>query len=400
MSEFEKKSQEVLGSLQRNLSRIISCFGDPSVVRPVDLRNLLGADMNLAWKVNRLVNTADLFSLGKYLPGVKALKNFAVLAEKAGVPDRDTNALRESCSELEWLVRSYAGSRKELEIMLAGLSTEERTGNDSLHRSRSFQGNSYTFGMQSEVQLATNILMISDKKPGTVDICRIRGSIGLSRTRPEVPWRVSGTSILDARGRVKNSTAKEFLSTPPPGEPPILREFSSPDLPEFGSVTDSQGRTSYFLKGTEIGLKSAISLFTGEIIRNSGPLYGSRTGDGVALNNSSRTPSKRFTVEVYLPEEFQGRSMETEMWSLLFPSANHTGMTPGDRLPLTEQPMIYDAGRSPVPLAGVPVYSKMISWCFQRIGKDIHKHRLVRLSVEYPPIPASIDVLLELPLKK
>ena len=91
--------------------------------------------------------------------------------------------------------------------------------------------------------------------------------------------------------------------------------------------------------------------------------------------------------------------METEMWSLLFPVANHTGMTPGDRLPLTEHPMIYDTGRSPVPLAGVPGYSKMISWCFQRIGRDINKHRLVRLSVEYPPIPASIDVLLELPVK-
>lgn len=397
MSEFEKKASEVLSGVQKSMNRIISFFGDPAVVRPVDLRDLMGLDMNLAWKISRLVNTADVFSLGKYLPGKKAIHTFALKACEAGIPKEDIKRLEDASMELEWLVRSCAGSRKELEVMLAGLSTEERTGNDSLHRRKSFEGNSFTFGVQSDVQLSTSILMVSDKTPGSVDICRIKGQIFLYRTRPEVPWRVAGTSILDADGKLKPSKDRDYLYPVEKNKPPVLREFSSPNLPEFGSVTDRTGRTSYYLKGSEMGLLSSIDIFTADIIRNTGHLYRKNPNEGVALNNSSRTPTRRFTVEVYLPEEFSGSPWEVEMWSLLFPVSDHSGMTPGDRLPLAEQPVRFNPGRSPVPLAGVPVYSQMISSCFDRIGRDIGNYSLLRLSVDYPPIPASIDFLVALP---
>lgn len=195
---------------------------------------------------------------------------------------------------------------------------------------------------------------------------------------------------------MKNA-AREYPFPVNPGEPPLMKEFSSPDLPEFGFITDRSGRTSYFLKGTEIGLKSSISVFTCEMLRNSGPLYGKKKDDGVALNNSSRTPSRRITVEAYLPAQFRDCSWETEMWSLLFPVTDHTCMTPGDRLPLAERAKVYPGGRSPVPLAGIPCYPSMISDCFKRLGKNIADYSLIRLSVEYPPIPSSIDILVELP---
>ena len=399
MSEFEIKAAEVLGGIQDALIQVISCFGDPVAVRPVDLKNLLEVDMNLAWKISHLANSADLFSVGKYLPGKKAVLNFVSQAEKAGLPDDIVQTVKDSFRKMEWLVRSYAGSRKELEIMLAGLSTEERKSNDCLQRRKSFEGNSYTFGVQSDVQLSTNILMASEKKPGTVDICKIKGQVGLYRTRPQVPWRFSGTSILDEEGNVKNTTQCEFPFPCGNHEPPILKEFSSKELPEFGSVTDRDGRKSFYIKSEEIGIKSAINIFTAETVLHAGNLYRNTINEGAALQNSSRTPTRKYIVELFLPEEFSNSPWEVEMWSLIFPASHHSAMTPGDKLPLSEQPVVYKSGRSPVPLPGVPVYTDLITSCFQRLGRNIKKYSLLRLTMEFPPMPARLDFLIALPEK-
>ncbi len=399
MSEFETEATEVLGGIQDALIQIISCFGDPVAVRPVDLKNLLAVDMNLAWKISHFANSADLFSVGKYLPGKKAVLNFASQAEKAGVPGDTVQALKDSFKELEWLVRSYAGSRKELEIMLAGLSTEERTSNDCLHRRKSFEGNSYTFGVQSDVQLSTCILIASKKNPGTIDICRIKGQVGLYRTRPQVPWRFSVTSILDEEGIVKRTTQSEFLFPRGIHGPPILKDFSSKELPEFGSVKDRYGQKSFYIKSDEIGIKSAINIFTAETVLNAGHLYRKIVNEGAALQNSSRTPTRKYIVELFLPEEFANSPWQVEMWSLIYPAPDHSAMTPGDKLPLSEQPVVYKRGRSPVPLPGVPVYSDLLKECFQRIGRDIKKYSLLRLTMEYPPMPARLDFIVSLPEK-
>lgn len=399
MSEFEIKASEVLGGLQNAILQIISAFGDPIAVRPVDLRNLLEIDMNLAWKISHLAHSTDLFSVGKYLPGRKATANFLKQAENAQVPANDIDALKESFNQLAWLVRAYAGSRKELEVMLASLSTEERTSNDCLHRRKSFEGNSYTFGVQSDVQLSTHILMPSDKRPDTVDICRVKGQVGLYRTRPQVPWRFSVTSILDEDGIVKNTSKDEFPFPSGIYGPPILTDYSSKELPEFGSVKDRYGQKSFYIKSEEIGIKSAINIFTAETVTNTGRLYRKSINDGAALQHASRIPTRKYIIELFLPEEFANSPWEVEMWSLIFPASDHSAMTPGDKLPLSEQPVVYRRGSSPVPLPGVPVYSDLIKDCFKRIGKDINKYSLLRLTMDYPPMPARLDFLIALPEK-
>ena len=399
MTEFEDRAQTVLEKLQRALASIIGEYGDPAIIRPVDICEFMGIDMNLAWKVSRLVNSTDVFSLGKYLPGRKAIGNFCVKALESNCSSRKVNDLREASIDLEKLKRTYAGSRKELEIMLANLSVEERAGNDSIHRRKSFEGNCYTFGIQSDVQLSSVILTPARSGNNMLDICRIRGHIGLFLIRPDVPWRVASTYILDSTGKIKSTPHRDFLFPINDGEPPLVREFCSAELPDFGSVTSRSGRTSYFLKGMGMGKTSAINLFTAEVIRDTGILYRKSPDDGVALNNSSRTPTRKIVVEVFMPGEFSSSPYQLEMWSRLFCSDDMSQMTPGDLLPLNEQPVLFSAGRAPVPVPGVPEYCNLIESCFHNLGEDPADYRLLRLTVDYPPIPSSIDVLLGLPEK-
>ena len=399
MSIFEKKATETLQCLQDSLTSVIRHFGDPVALRPVDLCNYMNLDMNLAWKVARLVNSNDIFSMGKYLPGDKALRTFCDKAVTAGVADETAVKVREISSSLDDLIRTGAGSRKQFTVMLAGLSTEERTANDMIHRRKSFDGNSYTFGVQSEVQLSVCILMVSRDDPGQVDLCRVRGHAGLLGTRSGVPCRIASTYILDSGGNVKTTPRREFLYPAEPGEPPFLQEFSSNPMPDFGSVTNSSGETSFFLTGKEIGTRSSINFFAAEVLRNTGTLYRSGPDDGAALNNRISIPTRRLVAEVYLPEEFTGPVYETELWSLLYPSRDYSGMTPGDSLPISEQPVLYRKGKAPVSLSGISCYTAMMESCFSKLEQNRKNFRLLRLVMEYPPIPASMDFLIGLPEK-
>lgn len=400
MSVFEKKATETLECLKNSLTSVIQHFGEPNALRPIDLCNFMNLDMNLAWKVNRLVNSSDLFSMGKYLPGDKALRTFSEKAAEAGVPDETAMKVRQVSTDLDLLIRTGAGSRKQFTLMLAGLSTEERSANDVIHRRKSFEGNSYTFGVQSEIQLSVCILMVSKDDPNLVDLCRIRGHAGLSRTRTGIPCRVASTYILDSNGNVKTTPSREYLDSVEPGKPPFLQKFSSSPMPDFGSVTDSSGKTTFFIIGREIGTRSSTNFFTADVMRKSGALYRSAPGEGAALNNSISIPTKRLVADVYFPEEFNGTAYEAEMWSLLYPSRDYSGMTSGDSLPVTEQPALYRQGKAPGSLAGIPCYKAMMESCFGKLELDMRDYSLLRLSMEYPPIPASVDFLIELPEKR
>ena len=397
MTEFEDKATVTLMRLQNALANVIADYGDPVILRPIDLCELININMNVAWKINRLVNSTDVFSFGKYLPGRKALNNLCESASKAGSSTLKVTELKEASTELDVFIRTHAGSRKEFDLMLANLSIEERHGNDSVHRRKSFEGNSYTFGVQCDVNLSTNIIIPSKLRDDSLDICRIRGQVGLRLIRPDVPWRVTSTYITDSDGKQKSSSNSEYLFCSNTSDAPVAREFCTPNLPEFDCKTSKTGRTSYFLKNMEMGMQSSISVFTVELMKNAGPMYRKNPTDAFALNTTSRIPAKSFVVEMYVPREFDSGSCRTEMWSRLFVSTDPSERIAGDVLPLGEQPVVYPIGRVPVPVPGISNYGNLLSKSFVELKIDPRNYRLLRLTIDYPPIPVGISLMMKHP---
>ncbi len=397
MTEFEKTAGDTLTKLQNALSDVIAEYGDPMILRPVDLCELISIDMNVAWKVSRLINSTDVFSFGKYLPGRKAFSNLCISAMDAGSTPAKVKELQNASAKLDVFIRTHAGSRKELELMLANLSIEERVGNDSVHRRKSFEGNSYTFGVQCDVNLSTNILIPSSDQNNSLHICRIRGQVGLRLIRPNVPWRVMSTYITDSTGKQKDSSKSEYLFCSDSDDAPVAREFCTPDLPEFGCKTSKAGRKSYFLKNMEMGIKSSINVFTVELMRNVGPMYAAGPDDAFALNSTSRIPAKSIVIEVYVPQQFDPSTCRTEMWSRLFVSSDPSEKIAGDILPLSEQPMIYPIGRASVPVPGISGYRNLINKTFMELEVNPKDYRLLRLTIDYPPIPVGISLMMKHP---
>ena len=87
------------------------------------------------------------------------------------------------------------------------------------------------------------------------------------------------------------------------------------------------------------------------------------------------------------------------MWSRLFGSDDMTEMIPGDLLPIDEQPVIYSLEKRLSPIPEIPEYSQLMNACFLKLSVNPEDFHLVRLTMDFPPIPTSIDILIGLPEK-
>lgn len=399
LKEFESKAEKVLTALQTSVAAVLGEFGDPFLTSPADISEIMELDINIAWKVSKLANSPDLFSIGKFFPGCEDIDVFCRQATLLKCSQQNIHSLKEASAHLEKLINEYASTREETELLLSTLSLKERSEETILDRKKAFTGNRNTFGLQSDVQLSSIILMPAESGKDMMDLCRIKGHIGLLLSRPDVSWRISSTNIMDSEGKLTSNPGRLPLFSQADGEPPLIKKFCSENLPRFGTSTTRSGRINYYLDIDESEISDPFNLFTAEVLRDTGRLYRQCPDDGAALNNTSRIPTKHIALEVYIPLKFGSIPIEVEMWSRLFGSDDMTEMIPGDLLPIDEEPVIYSLERGFIPIPQIPEYSKLMKACFSKLGINPQDFRLARLTMDFPPIPTSIDILIGLPEK-
>lgn len=399
MKEFESKAEKILTLLQTSIAAVLGEFSDPYLTAPVDISKTMELDIVIAWKVSKLANSTDLFSIGKYFPGCKAISTFCKQATLLKCNEKNIDILKNASADLEKLIKVYASTRKETEQLLSTLSLDERAEGEIVNRKKAFTGNKNTFGVQSDVQLSSIILMPAESGKDMMDLCRIKGHIGLLLSRSDVSWKLSSTNIMDSEGKITPNPGRLPLFSQIDGGPPLIKKFCSENLPRFNTSTTRSGRINYYLDVDESEISDPINLFTAEVLRDTGRMYRQCPDDGAALNNSSRIPTKYIALEVYIPLQFSSIPIEVEMWSRLFGSDDMTEMIPGDLLPFDEQPVIYSLERGFIPIPEIQEYSKLMKACFLKLGVNPKDFRLVRLTMDFPPIPTSIDIVIGLPEK-
>jgi len=397
LKEFESRAEKVLTTLQTLIAAVLGEFCDPCLAGPADISEIMELDINIAWQVSKLANSTDLFSIGKYYPGRKDISIFCKQATLLKCNEENLDNLKKASADLEELINIYASTIEETERLLSTLSLEERAEDKLVSRKKAFAGYKNTFGIQSDVQLSSIILMPAESGKDMMDLCRIKGHIGLLLSRPNVSWRISSTNIMDSEGKITPNPGRLPLFSQADGEPPLIKNFCSENLPRFGTSTTRSGRVNYYLDVDEAEISDPINLFTAEVLRDTGRMYRQCPDDGAALNNTSRTPTKYIALEVYVPLQFGSIPIEVEMWSRLFGSDDMTEMIPGDLLPIDEQPLIYSLKRGLIPIPEIPEYSRLMKACFSKLGVKPEDFRLVRLTMDFPPIPTSIDILIGLP---
>ena len=399
-TSFEIQAETVLTGLRASIASVFETIGGNSPARPVSISKLLDIDMNLAWKLSNLFRNSDPFACGKYVPGESAMEIFLGSAGKKGADRTSLKEVRRAYAAFLELKEVHAGTRKELDMMLASLSGQGRRDAELVHRKKAYEANGYLFGVQTRTQLCANVLVPSAGDDSRLDCIRIRGHVDLRRIRPNVPWRIATSYILAENGSFKNTPWREPLFPVRGDQPPVIREFTTSPLPDFVKTQGLGGSCHYSIAGGSVGNTSLISVFTAEAVRNAGAYYADQDESAISISHISRTPSENLVLDLFVPrDDFRGTVPESEMLSELFTSTAPDMYNDGDRLPLMEKPEELSMVKGIDRIPEVPLYPELMSTVFQKLNRSEEDFRLFRLKVQYPPVPANILMKIGLPEK-
>jgi hypothetical protein len=211
---FETEAQVVLRRLRRSTAAVLG--GVRGVARAIDVADRLGLDRSLAWKVWRVAHGEHELPSPAHIPGHSGFFRFL---QGAGLAGADTQAIREATEafeQFERLAENHAGDRATADIMLGALSEEGRERHELARRREAFRANTHFLGVQCRAIYQIDALLPAPA--GYLpEVCRMRGHYGLVRTRANVPWMISKSSVITPTG-LESSIKREPLDPSTTGE--------------------------------------------------------------------------------------------------------------------------------------------------------------------------------------
>jgi hypothetical protein len=401
---FEEHARRTIHAVRSAVGELIEAL-PCDVSQPRDLAQALGIDKTLAWKFSRLIRVADPFAAANHVPGSAGIQIFLDAARRESVPAPLIEAAARSLKEFERLIDVHAADRASLGMMLASCARHVPDRTALTHRRAAFRANSFIWGVQAKTQLKTDFLCPGAAK-GMLDIATVRGFIDLRRIRANVPWVVARAKFMDDDGQQRRALNRESID--PPGESseddvavPLLRGFCTRPLPRFRRVSRMQGFVDDEIVGGSVGNTAATTYVTGEVVREAVPYYRdehNRFGESVARVH---TPCEVLVLDQIVHESlFSDFNPQVSVCSELsgeMPPPEHAQ----DRLTLPVNVTVEYLGNGPAALhtPDVPRYVELGRYVFERLGWDGDRFRVHRLRLAYPPIPAAVAVLHELPAR-
>lgn len=393
--QLVEDSRQALQGVRRALIELYAAAGaDPGAPQEVSRR--YGVNRNLTWKLSKVINAQGPFASLNHLPGQQGVDLAVGAFENAGVPQSAVNQVRLAMRRFMEVVEIHAGDREHLELTLESMGVLERDSAD-IGRELAFRGNSAVWGVQARTRLTAAFLAPSTSKGDEHDAVLISGLIGFRRLRPNVTWRLFRSQTCNDQGADLHGGPEEFEPKAAGEQPLLLREFSSPQMPDLGFLDTPQGR-EFHLPAGEVGNQAVFDCVYGYIVRGL-PAY-RRAGDEVGS----------FAVPITLPAEHLlfdivhhtsvpvSEAVEAAMYG--FPHGGPDDMTEQtvkNQLPMSEKPSEL-AGSPPAvatPLA--PVLSRIAERVYARMGWKAEDFRGVRLQVQHPPMSSRVVLRWKLP---
>jgi hypothetical protein len=373
--------------------------------RSQDLETVLGLDKTLAWKVSSAAACSFPFDVARHIPGKSAIKIITKAGKRQGLDSEVLKRVESAYEEYEQLIKTHAGDRATLEMMLCSYSERERKSVDRDYRKAGFRSNSYTFGIQSKLVYRTYILAPSESSDSMFDFISLRGFIGLRRIRANAPWIVHRPKIVDDQGCSFQLGESRPIDPPDAAEQgesivPWMREFSTKPLPNVRRAFVGDGRMHMEILEGCVGDTGRSNYVLGEYMSRAGSRVRSESNISVELALKADMPIERIVFDQIVHRDlFDGAEPNLTVYSELTgstpPKSNSEGR---HELPIHDRVECLGSGLASMHSAEIPDYRAVLRKSFESIGWNPDQFVAHRFILEYPPIPSVM--VLETPLKQ
>lgn len=394
---FEQDVAERVPALQDLFAGVLEryCGGGDAGITQISER--LGVHRKLAWQVRNVAYDPDPFGAVRHMPTPAGIDSLITALDRLGLPAATQNALRHAAEGFEELIRTHAGDRNSLEMLVESASEGSFQQAEEKWREKAFQGNSFIWGAQARTQLSTSVLNFSKGKPDWLDAVQVRALIGLKRVRRNVHWIVSQSAIIDD---VNPDRRRQRVPLDPQGAElmggvPVMVDLCSQPLPKLRRRPSDPGLLNDELLPAPVGFTGQQTIVTGEVLRELSPIHATPGNENLLWGAVVRTPS-----EVFIFDQFVHRGLfpRTKRELCVFGELNSpVADDENDLLPTSETIEHLGRGISAARTPDVPGYQKILRATFSAVGWDADEFDVYRVRMAYPPMPASVVMRHPLP---
>jgi len=396
---FKGEVESQINTVRRRLGAIVEsvCGGSP---RAQDITDRFGIYRKLGWQIWNVVYADDPLAAIRHLPNPRTLKVWHEAARKQGVADEQLGRLDDAIRQFHSSVKNHADDREMLEMLVESQADQLDEGSAARWRKQSFTGNAFTFGVRARCMVASVIITPSRKRDGYFDMVRIQGLLGLVRTRANVRWPFAQLLIRDASGKPYVFDRQPLVDSAVVKETgvPLLEKFCSKPLPrvqrrpgQMGGMVEDE-----LLPG-EVGTSGAADVMTAEILREVAPVWSDQPGETARFGTGVRTPSELLVSDQLVHKDlYPGVTRELQVFGELMTQLSRDER---DRIPVPEKVQHLGRVSDGIETADIPRYGELLKFVFQEAELNPDDFDAFRVRMRYPPLPVSVIVRHELPMR-
>jgi hypothetical protein len=177
-----------------------------------------------------------------------------------------------------------------------------------------------------------------------------------------------------------------------------MEEFCSRPLPE---VARHPGATAGMVEDEllpgEVGQAAAADIVTGEHLRAVAPAWADRPGEMTQFGTGVRTPSELLISDQLIHRDlYPNVTRELCVFGELMTPLSRDER---DRLPMAESVQHLGRGIDGVATADAPRYHEILQFMVAKSGRPAEEFDVYRVRMRYPPMPVSVVVRHEMPMR-
>lgn len=397
---FLEGADEQRRSVQAAFTDLLAEAG-ASGARPTEVGRRLGLDKTLAWKLSRLIESADPAEAFRHMPGPGGVEIVLRAAGERKVNERVVERVRNAYRELQAFVAKYAGDRRTFEAMLAGESPDPR--NELDERRAYFRSGSAIWGVRAKVQFLTLALKPSTTRAGYLDVAQVSGLVNLERLQPDVPWIVRRLRAHSDSGKAVFPVTRVPLvaERAEQGLPPLFDRYCSDPLPQLRQFERATGWVYDELVPGPVGRAGATTVILGERYIGAVPMVRSEDNTTGEYALTVRTPVECVLFDLLLHRDLAhfGRPKRAVYGLLEDGPLAGSLSAKGDRRGQLMAPIaaadLGSAARVQTPR--LPMYPAMVEDALRLAGfEGLESFRGYRTEIDYPPFPCDVRMSLDI----